>query len=205
MLQGRWNYTSTGLLDATHLRFFTRENLQVMLSEAGLTVEELRGTIADPLECEVQIDDAAIPSNVISWVREQPYAMVYQFVIRAVVGDPTTPWPELVPSIDVPVVDDLHRHRTESGVDMPEGVVEERDALRSETVGLYTTNVRLRDKAQAASDELAHAVEEQRAVQARLDAVAAELADLKASLAWRVGRGIVRPAVWVRDRLQGDR
>jgi 2-polyprenyl-3-methyl-5-hydroxy-6-metoxy-1,4-benzoquinol methylase len=202
LLQGRWNYTPTGLLDATHLRFFTRDNLQVMLSEAGLTVEELRGTMADPLECEVRIDDAAIPSNVISWVREQPYAMVYQFVIRAVVGDPTTPWPELVPSIDVPVVDDLHRHRSESGVDVPEGVVEERDALRIEIVELYRKNVRLRDKAQATVDG---AVDEQRAIQARLDQVAAELAGMKTSVSWRVGRSIVRPVSWVRDRLHGDR
>ncbi|MGV8849463.1 MAG: methyltransferase domain-containing protein [Propionibacteriaceae bacterium] len=205
LLQGRWNYTPTGLLDATHLRFFTRETLQELLSDAGLLVEELRGTMADPLECEVKIDDGAVPPNVVSWVREQPYAMVYQFVVRAAVGDPTTPWPELVPSIVVPVVDDLHRHRSESGAELPEGVVEERDALRVETVELYRNIVRLDAQAQSTLAEIIKAVNEQRATQARLDAASAEIADLKASLSWRVGRSIVRPASWVRGRLRGDR
>lgn len=86
LLQGSWNYTYTGLLDATHLRFFTRKTLETMLSDAGLTVEELRGTVADPLQCEVQIDDETLPAGIVQWVREQPYAMTYQFVVRAVVG-----------------------------------------------------------------------------------------------------------------------
>lgn len=36
LLQGRWNYTAEGLLDATHLRFFTIEGIQQLLSGAGV-------------------------------------------------------------------------------------------------------------------------------------------------------------------------
>lgn len=35
---GRWNYTETGLLDTTHVRFFTAESLSSVLREAGLHV-----------------------------------------------------------------------------------------------------------------------------------------------------------------------
>src|ERR1035438_6556209 len=41
LLLGRFRYTATGTLDRTHLRFFTRANLDRALSEAGLQVEEL--------------------------------------------------------------------------------------------------------------------------------------------------------------------
>src|SRR5688500_12329434 len=35
-LAGRWDYAETGVLDRTHLRFFTRSSAQWMLREAGL-------------------------------------------------------------------------------------------------------------------------------------------------------------------------
>jgi 2-polyprenyl-3-methyl-5-hydroxy-6-metoxy-1,4-benzoquinol methylase len=41
LLLGRFQYTATGTLDRTHLRFFTRANLYRALAEAGLRVEEI--------------------------------------------------------------------------------------------------------------------------------------------------------------------
>jgi 2-polyprenyl-3-methyl-5-hydroxy-6-metoxy-1,4-benzoquinol methylase len=38
-LFGRWNYQDTGVLDRTHLRFFTRKTARRMLAEAGLRVD----------------------------------------------------------------------------------------------------------------------------------------------------------------------
>lgn len=38
LLVGRWEYADTGVLDRTHLRFFTRTSAKQMLAEAGLTV-----------------------------------------------------------------------------------------------------------------------------------------------------------------------
>ena len=37
-LAGRWNYEETGVLDRTHLRFFTRKTARWMIAEAGLHV-----------------------------------------------------------------------------------------------------------------------------------------------------------------------
>jgi len=87
LLQGRWQYRDLGLLDRTHLRFFTRESLLTMLGSAGLAVVELRTTTLDPLGSEVEVDAAALPPGVVDWVREQPDAMSYQFVLRAVRDD----------------------------------------------------------------------------------------------------------------------
>ncbi len=42
LLQGRFDYTSTGLLDETHVRFFTRETVLAMIEAAGLAVVDVR-------------------------------------------------------------------------------------------------------------------------------------------------------------------
>jgi 2-polyprenyl-3-methyl-5-hydroxy-6-metoxy-1,4-benzoquinol methylase len=41
---GRWNYADRGILDRTHLRFFTRRSLATFLRDAGLEEEELVAT-----------------------------------------------------------------------------------------------------------------------------------------------------------------
>lgn len=39
LLNGRWNYEDAGLLDRTHLRFFTRDSVVRMFKEAGFKIE----------------------------------------------------------------------------------------------------------------------------------------------------------------------
>ena len=42
LLKGHWRYQSEGLLDSTHLRFFTLEGIRDMFAKAGLTVYDIR-------------------------------------------------------------------------------------------------------------------------------------------------------------------
>lgn len=42
-VHGRWDYTDEGILDRTHLRFFTRGSMIRMFQEAGFTVEQTVG------------------------------------------------------------------------------------------------------------------------------------------------------------------
>ena len=44
LLAGRFDYGDRGILDRTHLRFFTRRSLLELLSAAGLAVEDLSAT-----------------------------------------------------------------------------------------------------------------------------------------------------------------
>ena len=53
LLKGRWEYRQLGLLDTTHLRFFTLASVRDMLREAGLAAVEVRRTIADIFETEL--------------------------------------------------------------------------------------------------------------------------------------------------------
>jgi SAM-dependent methyltransferase len=42
LFRGRWRYQDEGLLDRTHLRFFTREGIVDLFSQAGLLVEDIQ-------------------------------------------------------------------------------------------------------------------------------------------------------------------
>lgn len=41
IFRGRWTYSDSGLLDRTHLRFFTKIEIQELFSRAGFTIERI--------------------------------------------------------------------------------------------------------------------------------------------------------------------
>ena len=43
VVQGRWEYTERGILDRTHLRFFTRQSIRQLFEETEFSVEVLQG------------------------------------------------------------------------------------------------------------------------------------------------------------------
>lgn len=49
LMLGRFNYADRGIMDRTHLRFFTRRTLIEMIREVGLSINEIRVTPA-PIE-----------------------------------------------------------------------------------------------------------------------------------------------------------
>ena len=88
LLLGRFEYSDRGILDRTHLRFFTLASLRRMLSDCGCAI--LR-TGVTPLP--VQLVVTATDLKVFAPLHELHYALVrgwksllaYQFVIRAAV------------------------------------------------------------------------------------------------------------------------
>lgn len=110
LLQGRWDYRPTGLLDRTHIRFFTLETLLAMLRTAGLVVTDLRATVADPMGTEIAIDGETLPPYAVDWVRSQPRATDYQYILSATRGTayPAGDEPEVQPAIALDPVQDVH-------------------------------------------------------------------------------------------------
>lgn len=49
LLEGRWDYADFGLLDRTHLRFFSRQGMLDLLTGAGLAIEKLHAVVM-PIE-----------------------------------------------------------------------------------------------------------------------------------------------------------
>src|SRR5215211_8614384 len=80
LMQGRFRYRSLGLLDNTHLRFFTRETVEQLFKDAGFLIAELRHTTRGMFDTEIEIDREQLPSEVLRLVEEDPEAWTYQFV-----------------------------------------------------------------------------------------------------------------------------
>lgn len=57
MLQGKWNYVDAGILDRTHLRFFTRRTAIELLTQAGLT---LKRDSSNRIRLPQEMDDLAV-------------------------------------------------------------------------------------------------------------------------------------------------
>jgi methionine biosynthesis protein MetW len=51
LLRGRFRYTPYGILDATHLRFFTEETVLQVMAQAGLDVASVQHTAGVMLQC----------------------------------------------------------------------------------------------------------------------------------------------------------
>lgn len=49
VVKGDWKYTEAGIMDRTHLKFFTSKSLKRMLSETGFEIKEMRRWGAQPL------------------------------------------------------------------------------------------------------------------------------------------------------------
>ncbi|WP_263118977.1 class I SAM-dependent methyltransferase [Cellulomonas sp. RIT-PI-Y] len=161
LLQGEWEYVDTGLLDRTHVSFFTHASLLRMLHEEGLAITDLQATVFDPLDTEVPVDRERLPAGVVDWVRAQPFAEVYQFVATAApVAAVTGPEPvEVVPAVGLPApadefVAEADRVRTAlSALDDPESAAAQLLDLRHRLVVA-------RDHAIGQEAELAHARED---------------------------------------------
>jgi SAM-dependent methyltransferase len=90
LLLGRFPYGNLGLLDTTHLRFFTRESLQELLGDAGLVATEVRATKAPLFGTELGVRPEEIDPSVVEVLQAQPDATTYQFVFSAVPQDSST-------------------------------------------------------------------------------------------------------------------
>lgn len=87
LLEGRWQYEKAGILDRTHLRFFTRQTILHLFNEAGFRVESLQS---------VTVPGDTVPPAVVEALRAAGLAVnhlaeessAYQYLITARVREP---------------------------------------------------------------------------------------------------------------------
>ena len=87
LLFGRFNYAERGILDRTHLRFFTRKTASRFLEENGLEVMEVKSTVM-PLELALGLEPAnplmrALNTVLAVFTALFPKLLGYQFVFLA--------------------------------------------------------------------------------------------------------------------------
>jgi len=98
LLNGDFRYTSMGLLDETHLRFFGRRNIVSIFNKYGYTIEDLQKTIAPVGSSELRLDTSMVPPELLKFIKSLPDSDVYQFVFKAVPAESSLN--ESVPNVD---------------------------------------------------------------------------------------------------------
>ena len=85
LLGGEFRYRDWGLLDDTHLRFFTRASIQDLFEETGYVVTHWLRQRLDVGETEISVPN--VPDAVREWLASDPETTTYQFVLRALVSE----------------------------------------------------------------------------------------------------------------------
>jgi 2-polyprenyl-3-methyl-5-hydroxy-6-metoxy-1,4-benzoquinol methylase len=87
LMAGRFDYQKLGLLDSTHIRFFTRGSIEALFREAGMVPIDVRRTTAGFFDTPVPLSESELPPEVVDAVLADPESSTYQFVLRAVADD----------------------------------------------------------------------------------------------------------------------
>ena len=191
LVQGRWDYRPWGLMDRTHLRFFTRVSIEAMLEHVGLVPTDIKRVIIPAFETELAVDRDAIPSELVDLVLADPEAETYQFVFCAVREDEEHHLRrahEQVRALEA----ELARTSTAAAA-----ACVERDTLRAELQELrqhQIEDVRPRGDTDRAPAVASGLEAELRAAQAQSEELAGRLRRVEGSVtwqAWRKARGRV--------------
>jgi 2-polyprenyl-3-methyl-5-hydroxy-6-metoxy-1,4-benzoquinol methylase len=86
LLGGEFRYRELGLLDDTHLRFFTRESIVDLFESSDFVISTWRRRRIDAEDAEIS-PPPGVPNDVRSWLGSDPELTTYQFVVRATPSD----------------------------------------------------------------------------------------------------------------------
>lgn len=81
LMQGEFRYRTEGLLDKTHLRFFTRQSLLRFLDELGWTAIAVETTRRELNASEFNVAFDSLPPSVARYLLALPDALTYQFIL----------------------------------------------------------------------------------------------------------------------------
>ncbi len=87
LLEGDFKYHETGLLDRTHLRFFTKSELWNLVRDAGLVPVHTRRVITPLFQSELAVERETVSPATIKEILEDPEAETYQFVVKAILDN----------------------------------------------------------------------------------------------------------------------
>lgn len=95
LLQGRFRYANTGLLDKTHMRFFTLETIRELMSQAGLVVVDTKRVVMPLFESEIGVERKDVSHKTLDELHADPEVETYQYVMKSVRDNGTLALAEL--------------------------------------------------------------------------------------------------------------
>lgn len=80
LLNNQFNYTSTGLLDNTHVHFFTQDSLNGLIKEAGLYTDKCYATYSQVGQNEFENTYSMVDEYIQEFLKSRKLGEVYQYV-----------------------------------------------------------------------------------------------------------------------------
>ena len=172
LLNGDFRYTSMGLLDETHLRFFGLKNVLDLLDGSGYSITEIRTTRLPVGGTELRRDPEEVPREIRRFIEGLPNADVYQFVLLAKPGDdpkrPQAQAADLKAIFDRSVEDLLKEHE---------------EPLRREVAEVLAKSQEASERLEALKEELERARERGQSLELAVSERDGRIAELSCELA----------------------
>jgi len=130
LMNGTFPYTESGLLDRTHIHFFTKDSLLELVKKAGLVVTEISRVIVPVFGTEIGAKRVDVNDDVLAAMLQDRESETYQFVVKAVRDDGHRALEKLSADL-VELVDKLHDEVKHS-----EALEASLDELRATTAAL---------------------------------------------------------------------
>ena len=90
LLEGRFDYRNEGLLDKTHVRFFTQHSLACLLGETGWHPWEWRSVDRPFFDSEFRTRLETLPTALTTLFSSRPELQCYQWLVKAKLNAPET-------------------------------------------------------------------------------------------------------------------
>ena len=178
LMLGRFSYADKGLLDHTHVRFFTAETVRQLHAEAGLRIVDTKRVIMPLFATEIGLQREDVDNLIVDQVLTDPEAETYQFVTKCV-----------------------RDNGTQMLAELSERITELTDHVHHENVRTALMRRRLQS-AQAHAADLEHNIEVLTEELAKCESARAALdAEYKAVLGTRSMR-LTAPLRWLNKKLR---
>lgn len=223
LLTGKFEYRPTGLLDQTHIRFFTRDTITSFLNQNDFDVAEVFASTAALGTTEFGAPSPSIPREAIAFVQQDRDSQVYQYIVRAVPRSRRTNAVDEQLSNEIQAHDNLlaklslyEEYVGQMSTHANQLIREELEAVRAELeqakaeaqqakIELNNQRVKVleaRDHAIGASAELGVMRYRYSESQKLVDSLVHQLNLLHGSRTWRIGRFVLLPLRAVRKVLR---
>jgi 2-polyprenyl-3-methyl-5-hydroxy-6-metoxy-1,4-benzoquinol methylase len=87
LMNGTFPYADSGLLDRTHIHFFTKESLLELIRAAGLVPVEFNRVTVPVFATEIGVQESDVDGSALAAILADRESETYQFVIKAVRDD----------------------------------------------------------------------------------------------------------------------
>lgn len=80
LLNGEFNYVDSGILEKTHVRFFTQKTIETLISKINMNIEKIYFLQRNIFNTEIKLDKNSLNSYCLSKFLEDDLVSTYQFI-----------------------------------------------------------------------------------------------------------------------------